>query len=45
MISEIFTIQQAARYLQLDSGLVLDKIRAGEIPAARKTASASSRKF
>ncbi len=35
MISEIFTIQQAARYLQLESDLVLRKVRAGEIPAAR----------
>ncbi|MCK6557859.1 helix-turn-helix domain-containing protein [candidate division KSB1 bacterium] len=35
MISEVFTIQQAARYLQLDSDVVLSKVRAGEIPAAR----------
>lgn len=35
MIPEIFTIQQAAQYLQLDSDLVLSKVRAGEIPAAR----------
>lgn len=35
MISEIFTVQQAARYLQIDSDLVLRKVRAGEIPAAK----------
>lgn len=35
MTSEVFTIQQAARYLQLESALVLRKVRAGEIPAAR----------
>ncbi len=35
MISEVFTIQQAARYLQLDAALVLSKVRTGEIPAAR----------
>lgn len=35
MIPEILTVKQAARYLQLDSDLVLSKVRAGEIPAAR----------
>jgi excisionase family DNA binding protein len=35
MIPEILTIQQAARYLQLDTDVVLNKIKAGEIPAAK----------
>ncbi len=35
MSPEILTIQQAARYLQLDSDVVLRKIKAGEIPAAK----------
>lgn len=35
MTPEIFTIQQAARYLQLDADIVLRKIKAGEIPAAK----------
>jgi excisionase family DNA binding protein len=35
MTSEIFTIEQAARYLQLDADIVLRKVKAGEIPAAK----------
>jgi excisionase family DNA binding protein len=35
MIPEIFTIEQAARYLQLDADIVLRKVKAGEIPAAQ----------
>jgi len=35
MISEILTIQQAAGYLQIDTQVVLRKIKAGEIPAAK----------
>ncbi len=35
MVPEILTIQQAAQYLQIDSGIVRRKIRAGEMPAAR----------
>jgi excisionase family DNA binding protein len=35
MTPEIFTIEQAARYLQLDADIVLRKVKAGEIPAAK----------
>ncbi len=35
MTPEILTIQQAARYLQVDSDIVLRKIKAGEIPATK----------
>lgn len=35
MIPEILMIQQAARYLQLDSEVLLRKVKAGEIPAAK----------
>jgi excisionase family DNA binding protein len=35
MLPEILTIQQAARYLQIDRDVVLRKIKAGEIPAAK----------
>jgi len=35
MIPEVLTIQQAARYLQLDSEVLLRKIKAGAIPAAK----------
>ena len=35
MIPEVFTIQQAARYLQLDSEVLLRKIKAGMVPAAK----------
>jgi excisionase family DNA binding protein len=35
MLPEVLTLQQAARYLQLDSDVILRKIKAGEIPAAK----------
>jgi len=35
MLPEILTIQQAAHYLQIDSGIVRRKVQAGEMPAAR----------
>jgi excisionase family DNA binding protein len=35
MIPDILTIQQATRYLQLDSEVLLRKVKAGEIPVAK----------
>jgi excisionase family DNA binding protein len=35
MIPEILTVQQAARYLQLDFEVVLRRVKLGEIPAAQ----------
>lgn len=35
MMPEILTVQQAARYLQLDFEVVLRRVKLGEIPAAQ----------